>query len=283
MVRVEKVTREQFGLIYPLLERMPYRLPRATWEKLFFNQWDKSQDYIGYALMEEGAVRGFIGVKLSEQEINGSKEKFCNITSWVVDEAHQSHGIFLLFPLLRLEGCTLTDFTPIDRVYTVLRKMGFKDLAAYTRVIPPSLMAAFGAKKCEIVFGEDVAPLLNGVDKKICDDHKSFAVHFCVKSDEGACYCVATRVRRRRIPFMQLHYIGNPAVFTAHAGRIAGRLCLKGRAAALIIDEAPGRYAGVAGSFLQKRGVPSVYKSEKLAPEDIASVYSELILTGGGI
>jgi len=281
MVKVEKVSKDAFEIIYPLFNGIPYRLPRRKWEQLFFNQWD-DQDFIGYALMDNGVPHGFIGIKLSRQDINGTVRKFCNITSWVVEDAYKAHAMFLLFPILKLADYTLTDFTPIDKVYAVLKKVGFQDLAARTRVVLPLL--SFLPPQCRILQGEEAAAPLNSSDQKIFQDHKKFAIHFVVQAGAQYCYCIATRVRRKKqmIPFLQLHYISNPELLVKSAGAVAARLCWKYKTAAMIIDENSPRYARISGSFSVKRGVPCVYKSETVSTEDIHSIYSELILTGEG-
>ncbi len=100
-----------------------------------------------------------------------------------------------------------------------------------------------------------------------------------VKGSEQ-CLVIFDVVRRKRLPVARVHFIGNPAFFTHHAGQFLFSFCIKNRVAALFVPEnlLKGHTSRLAFSILQRQ--TQLYKSADLTANDIDALYSELQILG---
>ena len=139
MALVRKAVAEDFEGIYPLLVKFNNpRLSKDDWRSLFFDNWHSNEGYFGYVLEEGEHIVGFLGLMFSSRMLNDKEEKFCNITSWIVEKKFRSQSLLLLLPVLKLQSYTLTICTASKETYAVARKLGFQDLESSMRIIFPT-------------------------------------------------------------------------------------------------------------------------------------------------
>ena len=283
MSRVLKARPEDFERVYPLLAQFnnPY-VDKETRRRLFAGHWDSDEGYCGTMLIEADRVVGFLGLVFSRRHIGDKEERFCNLTSWIVEPAHRKKSIFLLIPVLKLRGLTLTDFTPSKEVYALLKKAGFRDLETHCRYILPFPRTSRGGRLSQLSVGpgsslDDSVSGLNPILK----DHIPLDCHALhIQMEFGECVIVLTRLVRRKPPFRLgvIHHISDVASFRRSIGSMAGRICRRFGVNALYVDE---RFLGgwrIPFSIKKKLDWPQVYRSEDLEPETIDSLYSERIL-----
>lgn len=282
MPTIHKVYPSDFDLIYPLLLEFDNPLlDRQAWRALFSPHWDAPQDHFGYYIEEDGKAVGFLGTIFSRRTINGQPRNFCNMSTWVVKEEYRGMSLMLLFELLKLKGYTITNFTAYH-VAGMLRKAGFKDLAAHVKVIPPLPHPAALWGGVEVVTRlEQIAARLRG---DLLDIHTHHAPLKCRQTllERGAeqCLVIFDVVRRKRLSVARVHFISNPVFFARRAGQFTLPFCFKNRVAALFVPENLLQGQAVRLAFTIPQRQTQLYKSADLSANDIDALYSELQILG---
>lgn len=280
-VSVRKAYAEDFEKVYPLL--LEFRNPqirKEDWRHLFTHPWGDFEDHRGYILMKHDEIVGFLGTVFSKRYFNGQEYKFCNLSSWIVKPEYRSKSINLLLPILKLKDYTVTNLTSAESLYHLFKKLGFSDLGLYRFIFPPLPPISFGKTKSHIITNiHKIATYLNNDELLIFNDHINYrCVHLVIATDRGYCYIVATRVIKRGLPFVYIHYISNIHIFAACIYKTILHILSMYKSLGLIVDE---RFLkGYKFSLAIKNKVPSfkIYKSLSLKPEEIDNLYTEFIL-----
>jgi len=285
MADIKIIRRDDFEQVYPFLKGVDPKanIPKEAWSRLLCPNWVINEDYCGYALIENGMVVGFLGYIFSSRKINDRIEKFCNLTTWYVNEEHRDQSMVLLYPFLELEGYTLTNFTASSRVVKILKSLGFSTLDNRTVFLKPNLLSLFKLKsKASLIFdGPQFESFLSDDEKRIYHDHKPYGCfHVVIQSESGNCYMVMSRLRRGRKPFLTVRYLGNAQVFGLYGEGVVLELLLRLKAFYIRIDERLLRGVQLDLGIIQQSEVEKLYKSDTLAPGDVDYLYSELILLG---
>ena len=279
MAIVRKAVAQDFEKTYPLFAKFSNpHLAKDDWRQLFIDHWHINKGYFGYVLEDGEHIVGFLGLIFGHRTLNAQKEKFCNITSWVVDEKFRNQSVFLLLPVLKLKEYTLTILTGSKETYAVARKLGFQDLESHVQIIFPLPSIATWLTPCQIKINrKNLSENLAGEALQVCRDHlalRCFHVH--VRSPLGECYLVGTRVFHKSLACAHIHYISDPRVFAKFAGRIAAIICLQIKTIVVVTDKRFLRGNTVLLSRTWPLPNPRVYKSGSLGKNDIDSLYSEL-------
>tara|TARA_B100000686_G_C16561157_1_gene847811 strand:+ start:86 stop:952 length:867 start_codon:yes stop_codon:yes gene_type:complete len=279
MTIVRKAIAKDFEKIYPLLKRFENpRLKKKDWKQLFIDHWKSNEGYFGYVLEDDKIIVGFLGLMFSRRVFSGKEIKFCNITSWVVDENFRSQSLLLFLPVRNLKGYTLTIHTPSKETYAVAQKFGFQDLGSHLLIIPPlpSVSNFFTFFEVEIN-GNNLSEILTGENLKAYKAHLPFkCFHIHVKTSMGECYVIGSRVNRKKLAFFQVHHLSDSRVFAKFSGRITLAICFKIIAIGVVLDERFLQENKVMLSAVFPLPYPRVYKSDFLGKNEIDSLYSEL-------
>ena len=143
MPTIRKAIPDDFEYVYPLFKGFQEPRPsREEFQQLFIPHWGSDESYVGFILEENGEAVGYLGTLFSLRDINGRKEKFCNLCTWIVKEEYRSEGLPLLFQVLRMKDVTVTNFTG-NRVAAILGKFDFKVLDKTLKILLP--IPAFGS------------------------------------------------------------------------------------------------------------------------------------------
>ncbi len=282
-VVVRKVYKDDFEKVYNLLLDFQHpRVEKNQWRQLFINPWGSFEDHCGYALVNGDDIVGFLGTVFSKRYFKGEEYKFCNLSSWIVKPQYRTKSISLLWPILKLKDYTITNLTGAPTLYNLFMKLGFKDLGSYRFIFPPIPPYKFnyGKKRYYIIESHNIIRQLLGYnDLLIFNDHINYkCIHLIIASDAGNCYLVATRVMRRGLPFIYVHYISNLNVFTEMIYRAILKILVKYQSIGIIVDERLLREHKFSLAIRNKAPNFKVYKSLSLQPEDIDNLYTELIL-----
>ena len=79
------------------------RTPGA-WAEAFRQQWCSAKPNNGFVIRHEGRIVGGIGAIYAERLVCGRIERFCNITSWCVQDAFRSQSMRLAMALTGQPG-----------------------------------------------------------------------------------------------------------------------------------------------------------------------------------
>lgn len=283
MVAIRRALADDFPEVYSklLLEfRNPY-LSREDYSNLFKRQWAGGEDWHGFVLDDKDALVGFLGLIFSKRMIKGREHRLCNFSHWIVKPGYRRDSMSLFFAATSLKGYTFTSFTPTRAVAPIYERLRWKMLERRCHIIlglptPPLMM---GRHWQVILDANELEGRLSTTETQLYRDHRPFKCrHAFVDNGRGdGCYLVYTCVRRKRLPFVLIHYIGNLDVFLECIALIRWKLCVKERAVGLLADD---RYMGgqrVIGAHIYD-GERRFFLSEELTRFDIDSLYSEYIV-----
>ena len=253
------------------------RVAAKAWAKGIGVQWVPDAPNHGFMLVEDGTVVGANIAFYSEREINGLRERFCNLGALCVTDSRRAHAIRLVRAILRQPGYHFTDFSPSGNVIELNRRLGFRSLDNSTAlqinwpVVPkPSV--------CLITDEVEIEHRLSGRDLQIFRDHRSSAAahHLLVTSGPELCYVIGRRDRRKRLPvFLSILYVSNAELFSRSTRRIAHHFLVHTGALATLLEQ---RVTGhpPRGSIPLRHARQKMFKSPYLGPADIDYLYSEL-------
>ncbi|HWN10314.1 MAG TPA: hypothetical protein VNO50_13790 [Pyrinomonadaceae bacterium] len=280
MFTIRKAISEDFERVYPLFRGFGGEpIPRENWKKIFVSPWKSTEDFCGYLLLKDEEVKGYLGLIFSQRIQNSKVEKFCNMTTWVVNEDSRSHSLPMLLEALRLKDYTFTNFTASPAVATILGKLGFADFPVHQRVLIPIPRLAGRGVGCEFD-SPVIRSKLSEADRTIFDDHQSLdCIHLLLQSKSGDCYVVLKKAKRRKITFVKVHYLSDADVFSESVESLLARICFRLRVFGLMVDE---RYIGerdFSASLKYPHQRRAYFKSRSIVGSNsIDTLYSEVVI-----
>src|SRR5262245_55384343 len=288
MTFVEKVTPAMFDEVYPLLSELDSTYSREKWREIFDYKWESDEGYVGYALVDDRKVVGFNGAIFSRRIIDGREAKFCNLTSWIVNDQYRTESLRLVFPFLSLKGYTITNLTMSDRAWEITRRLGYKNLDTNVRILfpVPGLSAARKEEAPVMVSDQSkIAETLDPVNLKIFIDHSHYNCgHLVIQDKYGYSYIIYTSRRYRKynydFSYAHIHYISDRNAFLRHLNKVKSYFLKSRKYFFLAVD---GRLIGNATipySKTYQLKIPRMYKSEVLSREQVDNLYSELVVLG---
>jgi acetoacetyl-CoA synthetase len=252
------------------------------WRRLLDYPWRRPAEHSGYALVDDAAVVGFLGLVFGELLVRGRPERFCNLTSWIVKPGYRNQGLRLLAPVLRTPA-TLTMLTPSPSGHALCRRLGFRDLHSAAQLVPALPPLPRLGRRSAVRIDADpgvVRAALAPEHRRIFDDHSALGCAQLRLYDASgrSCYVVARKRSWGRRRVCQVHYASDPELLAPHAHAVAWALfCLYGRPITLVEERfLAGRTVPLAARRSLK--FPPLYRSERLEPADVPNLYSELVL-----
>ena len=275
MPTIRKATPNDFNYVYPLFSG--FREPRPSkdeFQQLFTLRWGSDESHVGFILEENGEAVGYLGTLFSIREINGRKEKFCNLYTWIIKEEYRSEGLPLLFQVLRMKDVTVTNFTG-NRVASILMKFGFKPIDTTLKILLP--VPALG-DDCELIFDPArIAPLLDLPDRRVFEDHREFKYPFVfIKASDGNSLLSFKKVKRKYLPVLELHYLSSRDVFLKHIHHVLPALCVRTRVLGLMVGDHFLNGTFVPFSITIPQRQTRLFRSTTVAVEEMDTMYSEL-------
>lgn len=285
MVELRKAYPHDFEKIFPLLlEFNNPNISKELWKKfLFSNYWKFENGFSGTMILDGNKVVGFLGYIFYNRTINYKTEKFCNLTSWIVQKEYRiEHKMKLWEPLDELKDYTLIGLSPTKAAYKQEKKIGFNDLENGYLILPAiGPIQKYFTNKIEILSDiKLIENALNPHDKKIFNDHNEFSnyQHIMIHTQEGNIYIVYKKMHRKRLPFINLIYISNIILFNNYLDTIRLKLATHLKLAGIIVEKRFIEKNKIKFMIEQKYFVPNIYLSNIVQPKNIDYLYTELIL-----
>lgn len=275
MPTIRKATPNDFDCIYPLFNGFQEPRPlKEDFQQLFVPRWDSDETYVGFILEENSLAVGYLGTLFSIREINGRKEKFCNLCTWIVNDEYRSEGLPLLFQVLRLKEVTITNFTG-NRVAAILKRFDFKVLDETLKILLPFPMSGNG---CELIFDyQRIALSLDTHDRRVFDDHRALKYPFVLlKAKEGMSLLCYKKAKRKRLPILEVHYLSGRDMFINHIRHVLPSLCIRTGAVGLMLGEHFLREASLPFSITIPQRQMRLFRSKTVSVEEMDTMYSEL-------
>lgn len=285
MIRVEVATTADCEEVLPLFGG--FKNPKITteqWRSLFHYTWPAPTDARGFILRDSGRVVGFLGTVWSERKIHGQGERICNLSSWITLPEYRNHSLLLFKEVVALRDCTITCHSPAPQLYPLYKRFGFRDLETKLRIVPPRPgWQGLGAWVGDRAFSDphEIVPLLGEHDRAILEAHRTHRCeHLLLLGKSDACYLVFTKTKGKRYSFAHVHYLSNGAVFRRNLDRVRLHFLLSIGTPLVMIDSRRVAMLELRHSREVSLGVPHIFRSETLVPEQVDSLFSELILLG---
>ena len=300
MLSIQKVKAVNLPQIRQFLTaRYTHDMTAQEITRLLDYRWQKEEDYCGYQLLAGETIVGFMGLIFSQRQLNGTTQKFCNLTTLYVEEDYRDRTFLLYRPVLGLREHTLLDLTPTRRVWMMGKRLGFRDLDAHLQVLLPFQVQATTDKiaktgkielpdQAELHISHDptaIAPQLNTTQQLILQEHLPYACqHLLVRSQDRYCYIVYSTFGRKNMRYCYIHFISDVDFFAAYDRPIRGALLGRAQAVFGLVDARLIAEHELAWSCVYPVEAPKLYKpsasfqASQLRPEHIDNLYSELIL-----
>ena len=278
MTEVRAVGAEAFEEIYPLLREFPTKqMGREDWRRMLFSTPWSDNPQCGYALYAGGRAVGFIGTIFSERHIAGRVEPVCSLSSWIMLPDYRSEVLKLLMPILKLRDHSILNPTPSPEAYGIFSQLRFVPLESERLVLAPDgtgvVSGSFTTSRT------DLERNLTG-EAATLYAHHSWCVaarHVLLRRGERQCYVVATPLRKKGLPFVEIQYASDWDLFWELRFLAHAALFPSTRAIALFVDR---RFAGGRRPLLSvSRRSPRLYRPahEGIEPRMIDGLYSELM------
>jgi hypothetical protein len=279
-IRVDPITDSDVRPVAEFLHaHLNTRVSADSWARAMHVPWPVDAPNRGFLLRDEGTIVGAYLAFYSERTIDGRRERFCNLGAWCVLPSHRLHSVRLLKALLAQDGYHFTDLSPSGSVVPLNTRLKFRFLDTTTALVPN---LPWPSRPGRDVISGDPAVLertLTGPEREVYRSHAAAAAarHVVLVRGDDTCYVVFRRDRRKNLPlFASILYVSNPALFARMSRPFFRHLLLRHRIPATLAEL----------RVLQHRPRPSLvlqparrkmYRSARLAPEQIDYLYSELV------
>ena len=139
MAEVRPALPGHFDDVYPLLLGFRHAtMSRDDWRRMLFDlPWPVDEPHRGHILYDRGRAVGFLGTIFSHRIVGGRKLRFCNLSSWVVEDPYRSSSFELLLPVLGMKTHTIVNLSASASVHEIFTRLGFLTLEGSQVLLPP--------------------------------------------------------------------------------------------------------------------------------------------------
>ena len=273
--RVRQAEIEDFDKVYPLLQTMNNtRLSRADWHRLFENHWQLDEFSPGIVLQSGEDIVGYIGTIYSIQNVAGTEQLFCNLTTWIVQEPYRSHSFMMILPLVRNKNIILTSFSSNDVTYEVYKKLGFNDGNQSKRLVYrwPSLRGSQYRIHSDL---QSIEQSINAENRTVFDAHKAFGnTYILIQYQEQQCLLMGVMGKN----VFKLYYASDRDFMCQHFKHFRNRLMALLKVKKMQVDEHLLKGGFVWFSRRVNWGNPYQYKTSLEHLPSPSPEYSEIFL-----
>jgi hypothetical protein len=262
-----------------LTENLSRERSAEAWAKAFTQDWCRSKPNNGFLIRHESRIVGGIGAIYAERLVRGRTERFCNITSWCVQDAFRAQSMRLALALTGQPGFHFTDLTPTKVVSKNLQFLKFKPMNE-RHAIWPNLPWPFARPSGihVVTDAEQIGRLLAPDEGKAYRDHRHlpWLTHVAMGRTGAWCYVVWKRTRLKGITGALILALSDAELFLRYRAALSSHLLvhdglLYTRVESRLLPRLPTLH-------IELSGYPSkVFKSDTLTAADMSNLYSELV------
>lgn len=258
------------------------RMSIADWARAIRAPWQADAPNHGFLLRHDGRVVGAYVAYYATRRVGDRTVPVCNLGPWCVHPDQRLHSLRLLRALLAQPGYHFTDLSPGSHVMALNQRLGFQVLdttTAFTPHLPWPTVPGRGRISCDPAV---IERSLTGEALAIYQDHlsASAAAHLVLRRGDRACYVMYRKDRRKQLRglvfLISVLYVSDPDLFQSMYRQFCRHMLLRhaalGSLAELrVVGQRPS------GSLLRPDFRPKMFRSDRLAPEHIDNLYSELV------
>lgn len=293
-MKVEPVYLDMFSRVYPLLrmfERNTPALSKERWLRLFDYVWECDSRVRGFVLEDQGNVVGFRAYIQHVRNIDGGPIRIISASSWVVLPEYRGRvaecrgetvaNMLLVAPenWFRGEPYCLVGVTVRPQLINRLTDRGYEVLETETVMTKVSPWPAPGGWRVAHR-PDEVRELLDAGQRQLFDDHRDLPCLQLVATKDGErCFVVVCLRRSGRFTRLaRVVHLSHGGRFESALGAIGWHLLTRHRARWIEWDS---RWLGgrlPPGAVRRPLPSPRMFKSDRLRPEQIDNLYSEIVL-----
>ena len=263
-------------------------MTRESWGRLFDYGWFKDKPDLGYVLLHQNTIVGFLGTIYAHREIDGKQGVFCNYTSWYVRPGFRGQGAALMRAAMRDREVTYTSFTAGSVSRQVLEMLQFLRSGNGRLLLPPGWNAeTLRNSSPKIRF--DAATVRAALDdrwRRVFDDHAPHCLQLLAREGSQQAYIVVKRRQmavswlsrifpmRARLPYSDILYCSDPQLLARHLERIKLAILRHQKTAFLVADSRMFERRPL-GLAIQDH---ALFRSSVFQSADLDRLYSELVL-----
>lgn len=229
-------------------------------------------------LVCSGRIVGAYLAFYSQSCIAGRIEKICNMAAWCVLKEFRSHGLRLVRAMLGQEGYNFTDLSPSGNVVQLNARLNFQFLDTATALIANLPWPRWSGIRL-VSDRASVEASLKGRDLEVYREHAELAAarHLVVLRGDQVCYVMFRRDRRKGLPiFASILHVSNHDLFRRAARNVYSHL-LTHFGILVTLAETRIVHTHPRFSLMLRSPRPKMYRSDRLRPEEIGYLYSELV------
>ncbi len=309
-ISVRPITDDDISRVAEFLHvHMNSRVPLDAWVRSFDLPWTVDKPNSGFMLLDGDTVVGAYTAYYSERTFGERVVHLCNLGTWCVLPDHRFHSIRLLKRLLAQDDYHFTDLSPMDKVVSINKRLGFQFLDTKAVLIPALPWPWRSGRHSVTSDPLIIEHTLTGHDLQLYRDHaRASAVrHLLLTRGNEYCYIVFRMVRHKELPrvlalilhlsnpllfreivfrtvqhkelspvFALILHVSNPRLFRQMVLPLSGYLFVHHRAAAMLAEL---RIIRTRPRFSIRTPLPrKMFLSPTLSPGQIDYFYSELAL-----
>lgn len=282
-VRVEPITEHDVEAVAELMRVNDPTARGASLDECISRirpPWAQNAPNHGYRLVDGATTVGFYLALYSERTIEGRRERFCNLSRWLVLPEYRTHSIRLMRALLAQPGYHFIDL-PDPHLVELDVRMGFQRLDAKAALIPNLLWPTRPGRVAVTCSPQRIEAALTGEHSKVYHDHlvSTGVSHMLIETRGKVCHVMYTRrIRVMNLPSAEILYVSDPELFRREVHSATRHLLVHHR---ILITKIELRVAGGTPRTIHlKRDYPHrslLYKSPNLDPAHVDFLYGEFI------
>ena len=248
---------------------------RIPWD-LMAGPWKVDAPNHGFMLRDGKRIVGAHTAFYSERQVSGRVERFCDLGTWYVLPEFRSHSIQLIKALLAQDGYHFTALTPGPRTVSILTWLGFHPLDTSAALIPNLPWPTPPGRTTISADPDVIESTLAGTELELYRDHAQAltARHLVLLRGADSCYVMYRETRIKAVPVAVILHVGNLQLFHQAILPLNRHLLVRHR---LLATLAELRIIGHRPHLSFKvTPWPKMYRSARLAPDQIDDLYSEV-------
>jgi len=278
-VLVRPIAREDAERVGRFLhQHLNARISSECWAAAMTPTWQAEAPNHGYMLIRGDEIVGVQLAFYSQRQTAEGPERFCNLAALCVLPDQRMHSFRLLKALLGQPGYTFTDLSPSGNVPPLNARLGFRSLDTKTALVINLPRPSLPGRARLITDANRIAATLGGRDLEIFRDHlgAQAARQLVVVVGNRVCHVIYRRDRRKRLPlFASLLHVSDTELFRRVGSVVFRHLLIRHGIPFTLAELRVVKYRPRPSLLIGKHR-PKMFLSDRLAPETIDYLYSEL-------
>lgn len=186
-------------------------------------------DTVGFVLLDDEEVCGFIGLTKSIRHINGKDIVVNAGSSGIVKPEYRNYSM-KLFQKWLSEGDIVLDLTPTDDTYKIFMTPMFKCRQIDTASLAFSCFRLMFRKHRKATTDrEEILETAQGAQRQLLEDNMGYRGRFCTVFIDGEPITVMSRVftKAKIVKIADILYIDKPELFAKYPEQIMAAICRK--------------------------------------------------------